>query len=355
MKLLIATDAWRPQINGVVRTMGNVIEAMRARGHDVHVVSPLDFRSVPCPGYAEIRLALTTSRRLERIIEDIAPDAVHIVTEGPIGWAARRACLRRGWRFSSAFHTRFPEYLRARAPIPADWTHRLFRLFHRPSSNVLVPTQSILDDLSARGYGNLHLWTRGVDRALFNPSRRSDSGLPRPIFVNVGRVAAEKNIAAFLELDLPGTKLIVGDGPQRAELERRFPDAVFVGAKNGEALAQAFASADVFVFPSRTDTFGLVVLEAMASGLPVVAYPVPGPLDILTKTGPAAGVLDEDLQKAALAALELGRVDPDAVLDGFTWEACAEIFEAALVPRTAAHAPALAEKSERALAPQSSG
>ncbi|MCC0029475.1 MAG: glycosyltransferase family 1 protein [Brucellaceae bacterium] len=342
MKLLIATDAWQPQVNGVVRTMGIVIDTMRARGHDVHVISPQDFRSMPCPGYPEIPLAFARPRRLARMIEDYAPDAIHIVTEGPIGFAARRACLRNGWHFTSAFHTRFPEYLRARAPIPVPLTHALFRRFHAASSNVLVPTQSILDDLKARGYGHLKLWTRGVNRTLFHPGRRGESGLPGPVFAYVGRLATEKNIAAFLELALPGTKLVVGDGPQRGELEKRFPDAVFVGAKTGEPLAEAFASADVFVFPSRTDTFGLVILEALASGLPVAAYPVPGPLDILAKAGPSAGVLDEDLAKAALGALELGPVDPDAVLGDFTWDACADIFEAALVPRTPDHAPAFA-------------
>ena len=272
MKLLIATDAWQPQVNGVVRTMGIVIDTMRARGHDVHVISPQDFRSMPCPGYPEIPLAFARPRRLARMIEDYAPDAIHIVTEGPIGFAARRACLRNGWHFTSAFHTRFPEYLRARAPIPVPLTHALFRRFHAASSNVLVPTQSILDDLRARGYGHLKLWTRGVNRTLFHPGRRSESGLPGPVFAYVGRLATEKNVAAFLELALPGSKLVVGDGPQRGELEKRFPDAVFVGAKTGESLAEAFASADVFVFPSRTDTFGLVILEALASGLPVVGF-----------------------------------------------------------------------------------
>ncbi len=331
MRIMIVTDAWHPQVNGVVRTMSRVKAAMEERGHEVHVVSPDGFRSFPCPGYPEIRLSLASASRLEAIADTIRPDAIHIVTEGPLGVAMRRVCLRRGWAFTSAFHTRFPEYVRARVPIPVGVTHTFIRRFHAPSSGVLVPTQSIIDDLAGRGYRNLKLWTRGVDRALFDPTKRGDLGLKRPVFLNVGRVATEKNLAAFLKLNLPGTKAIVGDGPQRAELEARFRDTVFLGARTGEDLARAFASADVFVFPSLTDTFGLVILEALASGLPVAAFPVPGPKDILAMAGPRSGALSDSLQEAALAALALGRVDPDVALKAFSWEACADIFEHTLI------------------------
>jgi glycosyltransferase involved in cell wall biosynthesis len=332
MRILIVSDAWQPQVNGVVRTMCEVTSALIARGHEVRVVAPGEFPSIPCPGYPEIPLAFATAGKMASIADAYQPDCIHIVTEGPLGLAMRRACLRRGWAFTTAFHTRFPEYLRARAPIPVDLTHALMRKFHAPSLGVLVPTQSILSDLRLRGYENLRLWTRGVDRTLFSPRKRGDLGLRRPVFMNVGRVATEKNLAAFLSLKLPGTKVVVGDGPQRAELERRYSDSVFLGARAGESLARAFASADVFVFPSRTDTFGLVVLEALASGLPVAAFPVPGPIDILAVTGPSAGVTSENLQSACLAALELGPVDPGRVLGSFTWDACATIFENTLVP-----------------------
>lgn len=330
--ILIATDAAPPQINGVVRTMGFVADHLEAAGHRVEIVGPSHFRTMALPSYPEIPLSFASARALERIAKEIRPDRIHIVTEGPVGQAMRRACLRNGWRFTSAYHTRFPEYLRARLPVPIAASHALLRRFHNSSSATLVPTPSIAADLKARGYENLRVWTRGVDREMFRPDRAIELDLPRPIFLNVGRVATEKNIEAFLGLDLPGTKVVIGDGPQRAELERRFPKAVFLGAKTGIDLASHFAAADVFVFPSRTDTFGLVVLEALASGLPVAAYPVPGPKDILEQAGPSAGVCDEDLQKAALAALSLAPVDPDAVLSPFSWQACADIFMETLVP-----------------------
>ncbi|OXT02271.1 alpha-mannosyltransferase [Notoacmeibacter marinus] len=330
--ILIATDAAPPQINGVVRTMGIVADHLGTAGHRVETIGPSRFRSIALPSYPEIPLALATSGAMERMAREIGPDHIHIVTEGPVGRAMRRACIRNGWRYTSAYHTRFPEYLRARLPVPVRLTHAILRRFHSKGEATLVPTASIAADLETRGYGNLQVWTRGVDRDLFHPARAIPLDLPRPIFLNVGRVATEKNIEAFLKLDLPGTKLIVGDGPQRAELERRFPEAVFLGAKTGIDLAAHFAGADVFVFPSRTDTFGLVLLEALASGLPVAAYPVPGPADVMAEAGPAAGLCDDDLGRAALGALELGRVDPESVLGSFSWQACADIFLQTLVP-----------------------
>lgn len=334
MRIAIVTDAWMPQVNGVVRTMLQVVETMRSRGHIIEIISPADFKTMPLPTYSEIPLSITHAGELRRKIEAFGADAIHIVTEGPLGFAARRACRLNGWSFTSAYHTRFPEYVRARAPIPTPILHRALRRFHSASSTVLVPTQSIRDELDARGYTNLRIWTRGVDRSVFRPElRRDDFGWERPVFMNVGRVAPEKNIEAFLKLDLPGTKVVVGDGPARMRLAARYPDVVFVGQKTGDDLAAHFASADVFVFPSRTDTFGLVVLEALASGVPVAAYPVAGPRDILPVAGPRAGILDEDLRRAALAALQLRPVDPDEALREFTWEKCADIFETVLVER----------------------
>ncbi len=298
----------------------------------METIGPSRFRSVALPFYPELPLAFVSAGTMERLGREIQPDHIHIVTEGPVGRAMRRACLRNGWRYTSAYHTRFPEYLRARAPIPLRLTHAVLRRFHENAAATLVPTPSIADDLRQHGYDHLEIWTRGVDRELFRPDRAIELDLPRPIFLNVGRVATEKNIEAFLSLDLPGTKLVIGDGPQRAELQSRFPNAIFLGAKTDTDLAAHFAAADVFVFPSRTDTFGLVMLEALASGVPVAAFPVPGPIDVLSVAGPTAGVCDDDLRLAALTAATLGRVDADAVLAPFSWQACADIFFETLVP-----------------------
>ncbi len=327
-RLVIVTDAWTPQVNGVVRTLTTCRDLMAARGYEVAMVSPQDYRSIPCPTYPEIRLALTTSGALKRRLAALAPDYVHIATEGPLGLMARQACLKMGWSFTTGFHTRFPEYLAERFPVPLSWTYALLRRFHNAGAHTLAPTRSIVDDLATRGFTRLKLWTRGVDRALFHPRPEVAKDLPRPVFLCVGRVAAEKNLPAFLELDLPGTKLVVGDGPALAEMKARFPDAVFLGRREGEALARAYNSADVFVFPSRTDTFGLVLLEAIASGLPVAAFPAPGSSDVVGATG--AGVLSEDLRAACLDALAMPAFDPGTVLRDFTWEACADIFERSL-------------------------
>ncbi|MBA8819244.1 alpha-mannosyltransferase [Ochrobactrum sp. P6BS-III] len=327
-KLVIVTDAWHPQVNGVVRTLTKCEEMMRTRGYEVIVVSPLDYKSIPCPTYPEIRLALTTPGAFRRRLVQMKPDYIHIATEGPLGYMARQACLKKGWSFTTSFHTRFPEYVAERFPVPLSWSYGFLRYFHNAASHTLVPTQSILDDLKERGFTGLNLWTRGVDRGVFHARANVNRDLPGPVFICVGRVATEKNLPAFLSLDLPGTKLIVGDGPALDDLKSRFPDAVFVGKREGEALAETYASADVFVFPSRTDTFGLVLLEAIASGLPVAAFPVPGSKDVIGATG--AGVLSDDLHAACMAALELEPFDPEQVLKPFTWETCADIFEEAL-------------------------
>ena len=332
MDILIVTDAWHPQVNGVVRTLVNVIGEFERRGHKVRTVTPSDYLSVPMPTYPEIRLSLTMARSMRRLLAAAAPDAVHIATEGPLGLAARKACLQLGWRFSTSYHTRFPEYLNARIPVPVEWTYAFLRRFHNAGTACLVATESMASELRSKGFRNLVAWTRGVDHELFNPARRSSdparqgpyAGLERPVFLNVGRLATEKNIDAFLELDLPSTRVVVGDGPDLARLKAKYPDAVFPGVHKGVSLAEHYADADVFVFPSLTDTFGNVILEALSSGLPVAGFPVPGPIDILTD--PAAGIVDPDLKRAALAALDLDRKAARKHALGYSWQACADIL-----------------------------
>jgi glycosyltransferase involved in cell wall biosynthesis len=292
------------------------------------VIEPGQFRTVPMPTYPEIRLALTTTRELQRRIGQREWDRIHIATEGPLGIAARRACGRLGLPFTTSYHTRFPEYLAARAPVPLSWTYAWLRWFHNGGTACLVATPKIAEDLRARGFRNLVAWTRGVDRELFRPRDTGDLaqrlGLASPVFLHVGRVSVEKNIAAFLDLDLPGTKLVVGDGPALEGLRRKYPEVVFVGAKAGEELAMHYNLGDVFVFPSRTDTFGNVLLEAMACGLPVAAYPVPGPIDVVADSG--AGVLAEDLRSAAMTALRMPREKALSRAAQFNWRECARIF-----------------------------
>lgn len=337
MHIAIVSDAWLPQINGVVRTLSRVEAELTAQGHRVTMVTPDRFRTLPCPTYPEIRLAVAPAGRLARRLDRADPDAIHIATEGPLGWAARRYCRRRGRVFSTSFHTRFPEYVEARFAVPARWGYALLRRFHNSACRVMVATQSVRDDLHARGFTNLVAWTRGVDTGLFHPDRAPPpelAGAPaRPVYLYVGRVAVEKNIQAFLDLALPGTKLVVGDGPQLATLRKRYPAVRFVGYRTGEALAACYAAADVFVFPSRTDTFGLVILEALASGVPVAAFPVPGPLDVID--GTPVGVLDEDLGRAAAAALHLSREQCRAHALKYSWRATADLFLANLCPRPA--------------------
>ncbi len=331
MRIALVTDAWAPQVNGVVRTLTAVIGELGKRGHGVTPITPNLFCTVPCPTYPEIRLALRAGRRVAGLLEDAAPDAIHITTEGPLGMAARRYCLRRGYGFTTAFHTRFPEYVAARFRVPPSWSYALMRRFHAPSRGVMVATDTVRRELAQRGFGNLKRWSRGVDASLYDPGLRGDfEGLPRPIFLTVGRIAVEKNFSAFLALDLPGSKVVIGDGPKLEELKRRHPEAHFLGKHEGLDLARLYASADVFVFPSRTDTFGLVLLEAMASGLPVAAYPVTGPIDVIADSG--AGVLDEDLRRAALAALEIPRERAREHALRYTWTASADQFVENLWP-----------------------
>jgi glycosyltransferase involved in cell wall biosynthesis len=331
-RILIVSDAWTPQVNGVVRTLATVAAELRAMGHVVEVIGPDRFRTLPCPTYPEIRLALGPRRRLARLIEAFAPEHLHIATEGPLGWAARAWARRRGAAFTTSFHTKFAEYLHARTRVPTVWTYAWLRRFHAPSSAVLAATPSLRADLARRGFANVRAWTRGVDLSLFRPEPREDFGLPGPVFLYVGRVAVEKNIRAFLDLDLPGSKVVVGEGPQLAALRRNYPGVHFPGARFGEALARAYAGADVFVFPSLTDTFGLVLLESLACGTPVAAFPVTGPLDVLGAACGAIGAVDADLRRAALAALSGDRVACRAHAERFSWGACAEAFLGHLVP-----------------------
>lgn len=324
MRLALVTDAWLPQTNGVVRTLTITASLLQRQGHTVEVLDPSGFRTIPCPTYPEIRLAWRPYRKLARRLAALAPDAVHVATEGPLGLAARRWCLRSGHAFTTSYHTQFPEYLRARFPVPLSLSYAHLRRFHGAAARTLVATPSLLRQLTARGFRNLATWSRGVDTHLFRPRPKAFLDLPRPIWLYFGRVAVEKGIGDFLRLDLPGTRLVVGDGPAAAELRQRYPAVVFAGFRYGEDLASHIAAADVFVFPSRTDTFGLVLLEAMASGVPVAAYPVTGPLDVVIDG--VTGVLSEDLRAAALAALEL---DPRACREHalrYTWEAATQQF-----------------------------
>jgi len=323
MRILIATDAWRPQVNGVVSTLERMSQAVAEFGVKFGFLTPQGMWTAPMPTYPDIRVAITTPGRIARRIEEAAPDHIHIATEGPIGWLTRRYCLKNKRFFTSSYHTRFPEYVRARTGIPEALTYAGLRRFHAPSGTVMAPTPTIAAELTKRGFKRVRLWTRGVNHALFRPRADNVLDLPRPIFLSVGRVAVEKNLDALLDLDLPGSTVVVGDGPERASLARRYPRAHFLGARYGEALADVYASADVFVFPSRTDTFGIVLLEAMASGLPVAAFPVAGPIDVV---GPAAGVLDEDLRAACLKALTIPREAAREYSMRFTWKESARQF-----------------------------
>ncbi len=331
-RILIVSDAWLPQVNGVVRTLQSTCAELHAMGHAVEVLGPDRFATLPCPTYPDIRLALLPGWRMNRLIEDFAPDALHIATEGPLGQAARRWARRRGCAFTTAFHTRFPEYVHARAGVPPAWLYAWLRGFHNSGQGVMVATQSLRDELGQRGFRRIRAWSRGVDLGLFRPAPAEPWPLPRPVFAYVGRVAVEKNIRAFLDLDLPGSKVVVGGGPQLAALRRAYRGVHFTGPRFGAELARAYAGSDVMVFPSRTDTFGLVLLEALACGTPVAAFDVTGPRDVLAAAGGLVGAVGEDLRAAALAALRADRAACRRHAEGFGWRACAETFLSHLVP-----------------------
>lgn len=324
MRIAIVTDAWHPQVSGVVTTYAATIARLRARGHEVLAITPAEFSTVPCPTYPEIPLVLLPGRALRRRLAAFRPESVHIATEGPLGWAARALCRRWGIGFTTAYHTRFPEYVRLRWPVPLSLLYWGVRRFHAPAVRTMVATDDLRQELAARGFGHLCRWSRGVDTDLFRPRDKGYLPGTRPIAMYMGRVAVEKNIEEFLRLDLPGTKYVVGDGPARGELERRYPAARFVGMKHGEELACHLAAADLFVFPSRTDTFGVVLLEAMACGVPVAAYPVTGPRQSV-RDG-ITGYLDEDLGRAARRALTLDAARCRQAALAFSWDSCTDQF-----------------------------
>ncbi len=340
MRILVVTDAWHPQVNGVVRTLSAIKRVLEEEGHGLEFVSPDAFFTVPCPTYKEIRLALNAYAGIRRRFERFQPEAVHIATEGPLGIAARKYCLRHNLPFTSAYHTKFPEYLYARFGIPRRWLYAWLRQFHAPSQGVMVATATIRAELTAHRFQNLVHWSRGVDTELFTPQPKDFLPDPRPVLLYVGRVAVEKNIRAFLDLQLPGTKYVVGDGPLLGEMRRRYPAVRFPGAKFGAELSRYYAASDVFVFPSRTDTFGLVLLEALASGVPVAAYPVPGPLDVIDSHG--VGALNSNLARAVEIALTISGERCRAYALGFTWQRTAHQFLENLHPIRSAtlHPPA---------------
>lgn len=323
MRILVATDAWHPQVDGVVRTLTKLADAAKSLDVEFSFLTPQSFRTFAMPSYRDVRVAMPRPGRIAKLIEEARPDSIHIATEGPIGLMVRRYCRQRKLPFTTSFHTRFPEYVRARVPVPGSLIWRALRRFHSPSRAVMAATPALASELTERGFDNVVLWPRGVDPHLFHP-RAIDLCLPAPVFLSVGRVAVEKNLEAFLDLELPGTKVIVGDGPARVALEEAYPDAIFLGEKHGEELADIYAAADVFVFPSKTDTFGLVLLEALASGLPVAAFPVKGPRDVIGDA--PVGALDHDLRSACFAALDISRQDCVEFAANYTWEASARAF-----------------------------
>jgi glycosyltransferase involved in cell wall biosynthesis len=338
MRILLATDAWEPQVNGVVRTLARVTGELREMGDLVEVISPDQFATVPLPTYPEIKLAMGAFEKVQQRFKAFEPEAIHVATEGPIGLAARRICLEWKLPFTTSYHTRFPEYVSARLPLPLAAGYAYMKWFHRPSGRLMVATRTLADELQRQGFRNISVWSRGVDTEVFHPRRPGEpdvfEGLPKPVWLNVGRVAVEKNVEAFLALDLPGSKVVVGDGPQRAELAERYPDVLFTGAKVGDDLASHYAGADVFVFPSLTDTFGLVMLEAWASGLPIAGFLAPGPADIIPGSGAGALAPDQTkgLREACLAALEIDPSLARAAALRYSWRACAEEFRRLLQP-----------------------
>ena len=352
MKIALASDAWHPQVNGVVRSLSTTVEKLRQLGHDVEVIEPSRFWTLPCPTYPEIRLSLACARKVRKILDESQPDSVHIATEGPIGWAARGWCIRNRRHYTTAFHTRFPDYVSIRTGIPVDWVWKVMRRFHGPADRTFAATTGLARELNSRGLERTHIWPRGVDLEQFNPDvppHPAMADLPRPILLNVGRVAPEKNIEAFLELDVEGSKVVVGGGPALDRMSAAYPEVLFLGPKHGAELASTYTAADVFVFPSRTDTFGLVNIEALSCGLPVAAYPVPGPLDIVGADGRGIhggtariGAVDEDLGRAVARALTADRRAAAREAAHYSWDRCTSLFFAGL------SGPAAAESTARA-------
>lgn len=330
MKIMIVTDAWEPQVNGVVRTLKQTMHELKKMGHEIDMITPLEFKTIPCPTYPDISLSLFPGKKVRQKMESFAPDAIHIATEGPLGIAARAYAIKHQLPFTTAYHTRFPEYVKARTGIPLAVTYNFLRWFHDPSRAVMAPTDVVVKDLESYGFTNVVLWTRGVDLEIFKMQESKEIYTAHPIFLYVGRVAVEKNIEAFLELKLPGSKWVVGDGPALAGLKAKYPEVNYLGVLQQEKLAKVYAAADVFVFPSKTDTFGLVLLEAMACGLPVAAYPVTGPIDVIGNS--KSGAMNHDLREACLEALTIPREVARAHAEKFSWQAASEQFANHLRP-----------------------
>jgi glycosyltransferase involved in cell wall biosynthesis len=334
MRIALITDAWSPQVNGVVRTLTRTVKLLEEQGHELLLITPELFRTFPMPTYPDIPVSFMPGRKVKRLLDEFRPEAIHIATEGTIGWAARRYCLKRKLPYTSAYHTRYPEYVRLRAPIPLAWSYAFMRRFHEPAIHTMVATPSLQRELESKGFRHLVRWSRGVDIERFKPQSKEVLTGERPAFLYLGRVAVEKNIEAFLELNLPGQKYVIGDGPAMADLKWRFPDVEFLGYLHNQELVDALAAADVMVFPSRTDTFGLVMLEAMACGVPVAAFPAPGPIDVICNG--ENGWVDEDLRSAALKALEVDRDSCRNFAEQNSWEACTRQFLNNLCPIGAA-------------------
>jgi glycosyltransferase involved in cell wall biosynthesis len=334
VKVALITDAWRPQVNGVVTTLVELHDGLIARGHEVVLVEPSAFRRFACPGYREIELAWRPAKQVAALLDAAQPDVVHIATEGPLGTAARSHCLRRGWRFTTAFHTRFPEILARALHVPERWGYAWFRRFHAKSSGIMVPSHGMFDILKGHGFAPLKRWSHGVDLDLFRPVANAELGLPRPVFLHVGRLSYEKNLEAFLKLDLPGSKVVYGSGPLAERLQREYPNVHWRGVVPRHELPAIYSAADVFVFPGRSETFGLVMLEALACGTPIAAYPVPGPLDVLEPKhdGHDGGVLHDDLRHAALSAVGISRTHARDRALQMGWERVCEEFIEHLIP-----------------------
>jgi hypothetical protein len=328
MKIMIVTEAWDPQINGVVRTLKMTTRKLTELGHEVQMLTPDQFFNIPCPTYPEIQLTITPTYKVRKKIDEFRPDVLHIATEGPLGWAARKVAIQRGWPFSTGFHSRFPEYIHMRVKVPLEWSYNALRNFHNAGVSTMVPTMAMLETLREQGFTKVVHWSRGVNSELFNPHGERIERGNVPIFLHVGRIAVEKSIEDFLEMDLPGEKWIAGEGPSRKELQKKYPQVRWFGWLSGEDLARLYRSADVFVFPSRTDTFGLVMIEAMACGTPVAAYPVTGPIDVVGNS--EGGVLREDLRDASLLALQLDRRKVAEYGARFSWDAATSQFVNAL-------------------------
>ena len=327
MKILIVTDAWYPQVNGVCRTLKNLGDELKKIGHQVEYIEPNQFFTVPMPKYNEIKLSLNVWPRVGKLISKADADIIHIATEGPIGIFAKRYCVKNKLKFTTSYHTQFDKYLKLYYPyLPIKLAQKFLKGFHSKAEKILVTTQSMKDELQEIGFDKdkMVVWTRGANHGAFQKPKKINLEYKRPIYLYVGRVSIEKNIRAFLDLDLEGTKLIVGKGPDLDKLKKEYPEAIFRGERTNGELASYFASSDVFVFPSKTDTFGIVIIEALKCGLPVAAYPVAGPKDIFNGTN--IGSLNNDLKKAALEALKSDRSACIEHAKKYTWENCAKIF-----------------------------